>query len=321
MMAAQSDRSNLGCKPGWRDDMDVMQVLRLAVAACAWATAADAEPVWPVPDVPIRIMNTLSTLQFYGPTPGFHHGLDLAAPAGTMVVAPISGRVETRYYYKRKSDYTYEVAIIADDGTRWELHHIDPDEIPPAVEELASTGGRITAGEPVGGLYDASEIGIEPHLHINLIRTDGLYMDPLAVFPPIGDHEGPILNAHYWAVERDGALIELMGAADEATDLAPGDMGPLSLEAFSVRSDGRTLFEFDLETLPSASFLEGAGDVYFLRGLELEDGTVLGSDVVEDLHFLYAVPLGETAPGAAIEVVMRDASGNAARRTISRAGP
>jgi murein DD-endopeptidase MepM/ murein hydrolase activator NlpD len=42
-------------------------------------------------------MNTVAALQMYGSQPGFHHGLDLQAPAGTKIYAPVSGVVATRY--------------------------------------------------------------------------------------------------------------------------------------------------------------------------------------------------------------------------------
>src|SRR5512140_747934 len=88
---------------------------------------------WPVHGA-FTIINTVSTLQFYGTTPGFHHGLDMHAPAGTPVYAPVGGIVGAGYYYPRAQvPYTYEVFIEGDDGFRWEFHHIDQATIPPDI--------------------------------------------------------------------------------------------------------------------------------------------------------------------------------------------
>lgn len=292
-----------------------------AALGLSGGTHLKAEVIWPVPDIDIRIMNTISTLQFYGPQPGFHHGVDLAAPPGTLVVAPISGLVETGHYYKRESDYTYEVAITTDDGHRWEFHHIDPNEIPERVEKLASEGGSIEAGAVLGGIYDASQIGIEPHVHVNVIGPDGLYKDPLGLLPGIGDDTAPTLNAAWWARKDGDRLVEVTSGDEsaavlvvDAQDIAPGDLGAQSLQAMSASQNGNSLFSFDLSVLPEPSFLDGVSEVYFLGELELLDGSIVHSEVQETRRFLYAVPLAQIAE--TVEITLRDASGNSSRQSV-----
>ena len=48
---------------------------------------------WPFKRLDIQVMNTISSLQFYGPTPGFHHGVDLLAKGKEAVYAPVSGKI------------------------------------------------------------------------------------------------------------------------------------------------------------------------------------------------------------------------------------
>lgn len=142
---------------------------------------------WPV-HTPLSIANTMSTLQFYGPMAGFHHGLDLKAPAGTPVYAPTGGRVEVGYYYPRvKVPCTYGVSIVGDDGYRWEFHHIDPGTVPKGIVDLAKRHGHVASGAMLGRIYDASEMhaGIFPHVHVNVIDRNGFYQNPLISFPPL----------------------------------------------------------------------------------------------------------------------------------------
>ena len=75
------------------------------------------------------------------------------------------------------------------DGERWELHHMKPGDVPAEVEALARSGGEISAGDMVGRIYDAAEIGIEPHLHINVISPEGIYHNPLNRLPAVQECE------------------------------------------------------------------------------------------------------------------------------------
>jgi hypothetical protein len=311
--------------------MKTTVIVATALASAGFPFGAiGQEAIWPMPDAPAVVMNTLSTLQFYGPTPGFHHGLDLAAPAGTHVVAPVSGRVETGYYYERRSDYTYEVAIIAGDVTRWELHHMDPDDVPDAVESLARQGGEISAGETVGRIYDAAEIGIEPHLHINVIAPEGWYQNPLSRLPALGDELAPRIEHVWWArSEGDGSYAEVDPRETvpsvlvvDAWDLMPGMLGRQALYELRATRGGETIHAFTFDTLPERSFLEGLRDVYLLGELHTLDGQTARSEANETRRFLYAIPLDlERRPGMRIRIEVSDHAGNTAVKEIERAGP
>lgn len=304
----------------------------IAILASAGLPSGGAgqEAIWPMPDAPPVVMNTISTLQFYGPTPGFHHGLDVAAPAGTRVVAPVSGRVETGYYYERQSDYTYEVAIITAGGERWELHHMDPDDVPAEVEALARSGGELSAGDMVGRIYDATEIGIEPHLHINVISPDGAYQNPLNRLPALGDDLDPSIEHVWWArpgaegryVEVDPRHSEPSILVMDAWDRAPGMLGRQSVYDLRVIRDGRTIHAFRFDTLPERSFLEGLDDVYLLGELQTLDREIVRSEARDSRRFLYVIPLeGEATSGAPIRIEVRDHAGNVAVTEVDLRGP
>lgn len=119
---------------------------RIAAAALCLAVTARADTPgraqWPL-RAPFVVMNTIATLQYYGKRPGFHHGVDLRAEARSKVYAPVSGVVGVGYYYPRyKIPYTYMFSIDADDGSRWELHHVDP----PRSHRPSSSSRRGTDG-------------------------------------------------------------------------------------------------------------------------------------------------------------------------------
>ena len=66
-------------------------LLSISLELKANSTNSQQCSIWSDKSLTPSIINTLSTLQFYGPQPGFHHGLDLQAPAGTAVYAPVTG--------------------------------------------------------------------------------------------------------------------------------------------------------------------------------------------------------------------------------------
>ncbi len=284
--------------------------------------------VWPLPDKPAVVINTLSTLQFYGPKPGFHHGLDLAAAAGTPVVAPVSGVVETGYYYKRKSDYTYEIAITTSDGERWELHHIDPDDIPAEIERLAEEGGEITAGTFVGRIYDASEMGLEPHLHINVLSDQESYLNPLIALGDLGDEAAPTIARTWWARPVGDQYVEVDEPAPgkyflviDAYDTAPGNFWRQSLYRLQVRQEGKTIFNFKFDALAHPSYMEGVHEIYFLGELKTLDGQIVKSAARKKRRFLYAVPVKIPSKNIPeFEIVTEDFAGNTSRALLPEAG-
>ena len=88
-----------------------------------------------------------------------HMAVDLFAPAGTPVYAPLDGVVEVRENRARRGDYGG--LLVLRHGDFWTLHgHLDPST-------LAS--GPVRAGEEIARL-GAPEVngGWEPHLHLQL---------------------------------------------------------------------------------------------------------------------------------------------------------
>lgn len=98
--------------------------------------------------------------------------------------------------------YTYMVFIDADDGFRWEFHHIDEETIPQHVRDLAAAGGRVERGEFLAGIYDASTVNIEPHVHVDVIGKDGVHVNPLEQFPPLEDREAPLKTGKIYGWRR-----------------------------------------------------------------------------------------------------------------------
>lgn len=261
---------------------------------------------WPL-HRPFAIVNTISTLQFYGPTPGFHHGLDMHAPAGTPVYAPVGGVVGIGYYYPRiKVPFTYGVFIKGDDGFRWEFHHIDPGTIPEDVAALAKHQGRVAPGTFLGRIYDAPKLypSILPHVHINVIDRNGYYQNPLKFFPPVSSSAVPKIRGIYLvgtnnrvvAGQSAGLLLpavilpgkyELVLDVIDFMECAPlGD----SVALMRVLANGASIGSFDFrDHLPQKSFIKGVRNVYRIEPITLPDGKTLKNQVNEGKprRFLY----------------------------------
>ncbi len=296
---------------------------------------------WPVHDSFV-IIDTISTLQFYGPTPGFHHGLDIQAPAGTPVYAPIGGVVGMGYYYPRAQvPYTYEVFIDGDDGFRWEFHHIDQETIPNQIAELAKRHDRVERGVLLARIYDAPKFDptIPPHVHVDVIDRDGIYQNPLKFFPPVSDKTAPQIqgiylvdvNNHVVAGSAPGIGLppllpsgkyELVLDIIDIIDGAP--MGD-SVARLKVSANGTSIGNLNfLDRLPRKSYLEGVKDVYKIEPIVLADGKTLTNqvDLSGPRKFLYRfdldtskVPVG--ADGVIrIQIMAQDFARNSTQSTL-----
>lgn len=104
-----------------------------------------------------------------GPEPRTRHlGIDIFAPAGTSVHAPLSGRVHRAVYNADPLDYGHTVILRheTDTGTPfWTLYgHLG--------QPVVSEGEEIAAGQQLAPLGDWHENGgWAPHLHFQLITS------------------------------------------------------------------------------------------------------------------------------------------------------
>ena len=284
-------------------------------------------------------MNTVSALVVYGTKPGFHHGLDLQAPAGTKIHAPVSGLLEMRYYYKRRSPYTYEVSIATEGGYRWEIHHIDEESIPLDIRKLAKQRGIVQQGALLGEIYDASKLNITPHVHINVIDAKGYYHDPMKFFPSLSDLQPPVIKGIYLVDDRNqvvaaeetgearrqrvksGKYELVVDALDEIppskigqpvhrmdvfVEVRQSDKSPITRQIASLRSD----------RLPGKDFLSGVKTIYKTDPIIRQDGSPITNqvDAEKPRKFLFRFALEEAmlAPmtEVGVNVVAYDYAGN-----------
>ena len=261
-------------------------------------------------DWEFSVMNTISTLQFYGDKAGFHHGLDLQASAGTKFFAPVGGVVDTRYYYRIQSPYTYEVSIQTEDGYLWQFHHLDPASIPPEIEALAQNGGTVEAGVLLGEIYDASSLGIFPHVHINLIDSTGYYQNPWQFLPPPDDTQTPKIRGIYVINENNQVVGEIEKSGkyalivDVIDTIPPSEIGQsvYALEVFICPYEDDNCAEPTLlssakfDQLPGQNdFISGAEEVYQIEPIVLPDGSQITNQIKPEQprRFLFRFPLPE----------------------------
>ncbi len=287
----------------------------LAAAARGQTSVGSGSVPWPL-RAPFVVMNTIGTLQFYGDKPGFHHGVDLKAAAETKVYAPVSGAVGAGYYYPRyKSPYTFMVSIDADDGYRWELHHVDPASVPQAILDLAAVHGRVEAGTLLAAIFDTSttpELGVPPHLHVDLIDPNGVRHDALQRFPPLSDDQAPEIRGVYFVGGDGRAAAGVSGllrretlaagrydlVVDALETVSPGTNGDVPYR-MEVRAAGRLVGSFRFDRLPDADYLKGVADVYRLEPFAGLDGKQLQNQIAAEAprRFLFRFPFDTASLG------------------------
>lgn len=180
------------------------------------APAVAAPLPWPVKfeDPKHSMGNVMAQYQEYSDNrPYFHGGCDLRTKAGEEIRTPVAGKLAAGHYgyevnadgslqkdyaeWPAKGDRMYfELSVTADDGTRYEFHHVDRDALPaPIVEALNRGNARVEAGTLIGRVIYWSARGADGtnyhHTHYNVIREDGLHLNPESVSEPIADTTAP----------------------------------------------------------------------------------------------------------------------------------
>jgi hypothetical protein len=191
---------------------------------------------WPVEfaDDMHTMGNNMIQFQQYGGSDAYYHaGCDLRAQAGSWVSAPIGGRVEAGHYgYETQADgsdvkwwkpypapgdtYYFEVAVIDDTGTRFEIHHVDENSLPPEIISAVQNGGRVKAGDHLGKVVLWPEAGVDGelynHVHFNVVDKSGVHWNPERLAPAMVDTTAPVIHGVY-AKSSDGHFSEVQEGA------------------------------------------------------------------------------------------------------------
>lgn len=141
-----------------------MEVPGRNAASPSFAPPSFAPPsfIWP-------LQGTI-TSRFGWRNSGFHYGLDIAAPTGTVVKAAASGTVTCAAY---RGNYGLLVEI--DHGNAWVTRYAHNSRA------LVSVGQKVNQGEAVS-LVGATGDATGPHVHLEII-FNGNKLDPLNHLP------------------------------------------------------------------------------------------------------------------------------------------
>lgn len=169
---------------------------------------------WPVQFVDAQRTVAQNYLQYqdYGSGAYLHGGADLRSTAGGAVVSPITGQLEAGYYsYEThedgsmtkmwkpwsgtaKADLYFEIAVIDSNGNRFEFHHVDAMTLPEdIVRMLNSGGGTVPAGTLVGHVVRWPSADYH-HVHYNIIRADGVPLNPESFSELLPDTQAPVIQ-------------------------------------------------------------------------------------------------------------------------------
>ncbi len=288
---------------------------------------------WPL-CAPFQVMSTLSKLVFYGSAPGFHHGLDLRAAAGTPVHTPVGGVVmNIGNYYPNAGDYAYEIAIMAEDKMIWKFHHVDQSTVPPEIKK----GAEVNAGQHIADIYDPAKLSIKepPHVHIEILGPDGHLYDPLNWLPLLKHTEPPILrgllvvdghnriiseldeNGHFTNPVTLGKYELILDIIDFIPPVGDGD----AVKELRVCLDCREIHHLLFDRLPYETYMKGADEAYKIAPVIRKDGACLANFNVEEkpnIH-LYRCGLnlhGSNASSRALRIMAQGYAGNILEKTF-----
>lgn len=94
-----------------------------------------------------------------------HKGVDIAAPRGTPVIAPISGRIEVAQPLR---GYGNAIYLRGDDGRQYRFAHLDGFDV---------RSGRVVAGQQIGRVGSTGR-STGNHLHFEIRDAAGKVLNP-----------------------------------------------------------------------------------------------------------------------------------------------
>ncbi len=333
---SESELRALGLRPASREGR--------AVPANSQRPALPTDLEWPVTfeDRAHTVAQNFVQHQDYGTGQYYHGGCDLRAPAGGEVRAPVGGRLVGLYYgyrilpngssekWERLWDGNptpslyFELAVLTDDGHRFELHHVDPMTLPDSiVAKLNGSGFRVAAGELLA--YVARWPSDYDHVHYNIYTAAGATLNPETYSKSIPDSLAPTIRGVYAPngnrrsvdVHEGGRLLtrtrELVVATTDTKDESVYVQMPVYFE-LSFASGERSIHDFRKSLQKADESFPDIRDVFVDRvvtaaGDRLENFGNYGEGL-----FLVRLPVPESARGEGQLRVVDQAGNESVRR-------
>lgn len=96
----------------------------------------------------------------------FHNGIDIAAPSGTPIRAPFSGKIHSVFYNAKGGN---SIIMLRNDGLHAGFAHLS--------EFKVKEGQKVKTGEIIGKVGSTGN-STGPHLHLTVKDRHGEYLDP-----------------------------------------------------------------------------------------------------------------------------------------------
>lgn len=165
---------------------------------------------WPF-ELPYRegfIGNNFAQYQPYE-IPGYHGGNDMVLEKDSWIYAPVNGFLEAGHYaYTDNADGSrikhwkawpasgdpsyFELAVIDNEGNRFELHHVDKSTLPKEVIDGLNRGQfLVTADMKLGRVVDWGTLFHYDHVHVNIHDRNGNWYNPEYYFNTLPDSIPP----------------------------------------------------------------------------------------------------------------------------------
>jgi hypothetical protein len=136
---------------------------------------------------------------------GYHGGSDMVLESDSWIYAPVNGLLEAGHYaytdnpdgsrikhwkpWPQAGDPNYfELAVIDNEGNRFELHHVDRATLPKEVVAGLNQGNfKVSMGAKLGRVVDWGMSFHYDHVHVNIHDQQGNWYNPEHFFKMLPD--------------------------------------------------------------------------------------------------------------------------------------
>lgn len=300
---------------------------------------------WPVKfrDDQRSIGNSMAEFQPFTTPPYFHGGCDLITRGQYEVYATVSGKIEAGHYSystnpdgsmtkffkpwpQTGSEVYFEIAIITDEGVRFEFHHIDRSRLPAQIVQMLNDWAsgksvRIEKGTLIGFAHPTAFESMQyTHIHYNVILPDGTRVNPEAISEPLDDHLAPKIIAAY-AIDAEKnvipfgkgefskPIVEWVIAVADSVDHSVYSHPPVYVSV-KAPSGEKTIWDFRTQLLSTTGKFPVLSQ-FFMGSLKTPDHGVIRSEGGYGTgQSLVRIPVPEGLRGA-FQIVIADIASNA----------